>query len=118
MLDGRLRIPNAALEPVKWSDLGGWAGDDHARAFATFYASCRPIVRASALRAEAVEIHRPPAKPKPSQAARATLHPVEPPPASGSHRRSGGAGGGCSSKAIRQRAAVPFFLLTLMKRRK
>jgi membrane-bound lytic murein transglycosylase A len=55
---GRLRIPNAALEPVKWSDLDGWAGDDHASAFATFYASCRPIVRASALRAEAAQIHQ------------------------------------------------------------
>ena len=55
---GRLRIPNAALESVKWSDLDGWAGDDHASAFATFYASCRPIVRASALRAEAAQIHR------------------------------------------------------------
>jgi hypothetical protein len=30
----------------------GWAGDDHASAFATFYASCRPIVRAIAFRAE------------------------------------------------------------------
>jgi hypothetical protein len=55
---GRLRIPNAALESVKWSDLDGWAGDDHASAFATFYASCRPIVRASALRAEAAQIHQ------------------------------------------------------------
>src|SRR6516165_12370167 len=55
---GRLRIPNAVLESVKWSDLDGWAGDDHASAFATFYASCRPIVRASALRAEAAQIHR------------------------------------------------------------
>jgi hypothetical protein len=50
---GPLKIPNASLEPVNWSDLDGWAGDDHANAFATFYASCRPIVRASTLRAEA-----------------------------------------------------------------
>ena len=42
---GPLKILNAALEPVNWSDLDGWAGDDHASAFATFYASCRPIVR-------------------------------------------------------------------------
>jgi membrane-bound lytic murein transglycosylase A len=55
---GRLRIPNAALESVKWSDLDGWAGDDHASAFATFYASCRPILRASALRADAAQIHQ------------------------------------------------------------
>jgi peptidoglycan lytic transglycosylase A len=40
-----LRIPDAALEPIGWSDLDGWGGDDHASAFATFQASCRPIVR-------------------------------------------------------------------------
>src|SRR3974390_1582548 len=49
---GPLKIPNAALEPAKWSDLDGWGGDDHASAFATFAASCRPIVRSSAVRAE------------------------------------------------------------------
>jgi hypothetical protein len=43
---------NAALEPAGWGDLDGWAGDDHASAFATFYASCRPIVRVIAFRAE------------------------------------------------------------------
>jgi membrane-bound lytic murein transglycosylase A len=40
-----LRIPDAALEPAGWDDLIGWSGDDHASAFATFQASCRPIVR-------------------------------------------------------------------------
>jgi membrane-bound lytic murein transglycosylase A len=55
---GGLGIPNAALEPVKWNDLDGWAGDDHASAFAAFYASCRPIIRVSALRAEAAQIHQ------------------------------------------------------------
>jgi membrane-bound lytic murein transglycosylase A len=40
-----LRIPDAALEPTRWGDLDGWSGDDHASAFATFQASCRPIVR-------------------------------------------------------------------------
>jgi membrane-bound lytic murein transglycosylase A len=54
---GPLRIPNAAVEPITWGDLDGWAGDDHASAFATFYTSCRPIVRASALRAEVAQIH-------------------------------------------------------------
>jgi membrane-bound lytic murein transglycosylase A len=52
---GPLKILNAALEPLNWGDLDGWADDDHASAFATFYASCRPIVRASALRAEAAQ---------------------------------------------------------------
>ena len=27
---GPLKISSAALEPVNWSDLDGWAGDDHA----------------------------------------------------------------------------------------
>ncbi len=54
---GPLRIPNAALEPAGWSDLDGWAGDDHASAFATFYASCRPIVRSGALRTEPAHNH-------------------------------------------------------------
>jgi membrane-bound lytic murein transglycosylase A len=49
---GPLTIANAALEPATWNDLEGWSGDDHASAFATFYASCRPIVRGSVLRAE------------------------------------------------------------------
>jgi membrane-bound lytic murein transglycosylase A len=40
-----LRIPDAALEPIGWNDLDGWTDDDHAKAFATFQASCRPIVR-------------------------------------------------------------------------
>ena len=55
---GPLKILNAALEPLNWSDLDGWADDDHASAFATFYASCRPIARANALRAEAAQFPR------------------------------------------------------------
>ena len=43
--NGPLTIPDAALEPAGWDDLDGWVADDHARAFATFQASCRPIVR-------------------------------------------------------------------------
>ena len=49
---GPLTIPNAALEPARWSDLDGWASDDHASAYATFFNSCRPIVRSAALKAE------------------------------------------------------------------
>jgi len=44
-----LRIPDAALEPTGWDELNGWSGDDHASAFATFQASCRPIVRSKPL---------------------------------------------------------------------
>jgi membrane-bound lytic murein transglycosylase A len=39
------RISNAQLEPVAWSEMGGWTGDDHAAAFATFLGSCKVIVR-------------------------------------------------------------------------
>jgi membrane-bound lytic murein transglycosylase A len=40
-----LRFPDTALEPIEWADLRGWAVDDHAAAFATFLASCRPLLR-------------------------------------------------------------------------
>jgi membrane-bound lytic murein transglycosylase A len=69
---GPLTIPNAALEPAGWDDLDGWAGDDHASAFATFYASCRPIVRSNAFRMQAARVH--PARSQPA-------HPAPPPPA-------------------------------------
>ena len=54
---GPLSIPNAALEPVGWGDLDGWASDDHAAAFATFNASCHAIVRAVVFRAESATNH-------------------------------------------------------------
>ena len=40
-----LRLPDSALEPVDWTALEGWAADNHAAAFATFLASCRPLLR-------------------------------------------------------------------------
>jgi len=40
-----LKLPNSALEPVDWSALDSWAADDHAAAFATFLASCHPLLR-------------------------------------------------------------------------
>src|SRR5690242_17631725 len=40
-----LRLPDTALEPIEWNDLKGWSADDHAEAFATFLASCRPLLR-------------------------------------------------------------------------
>jgi membrane-bound lytic murein transglycosylase A len=39
-----LTIPDAALEPVGFNDLKGWALDDRAAAFRTFVASCRPTL--------------------------------------------------------------------------
>jgi membrane-bound lytic murein transglycosylase len=42
---GPLTLPDTQLEPIDWSALDGWAADDHAAAFATLLASCRPLVR-------------------------------------------------------------------------
>jgi membrane-bound lytic murein transglycosylase A len=36
-----IKFPDTQYEPVEWSDLDGWANDDHAAAFSTFLASCR-----------------------------------------------------------------------------
>jgi peptidoglycan lytic transglycosylase A len=38
-----LIFPGAQYEPVEWSDLDGWADDDHAAAFATFLDSCTAL---------------------------------------------------------------------------
>jgi membrane-bound lytic murein transglycosylase A len=40
-----IKIPNAQIEPVAWTDLEGWAKDDQASAFAAFLVSCRAIVK-------------------------------------------------------------------------
>lgn len=42
-----LRLRDSALEPIDWNALGGWEADDHASAFVTFLASCRPLLHAS-----------------------------------------------------------------------
>jgi membrane-bound lytic murein transglycosylase A len=47
---GPMRLPDARLEPISWSDIDGWASDDHAAAFATFLASCRVMANAKASR--------------------------------------------------------------------
>jgi membrane-bound lytic murein transglycosylase A len=41
---GAAQAAPATLEPVAFSDLAGWAKDDHAAAFATFRASCRAVL--------------------------------------------------------------------------
>ena len=38
-----LEFPGAQYQPVDWSDLDGWADDDHAAAFATFLDSCHGL---------------------------------------------------------------------------
>jgi membrane-bound lytic murein transglycosylase A len=45
-----LQAPETQFEPVAWADLDGWAADDHAAAFATFRASCRPFLARRAKR--------------------------------------------------------------------
>jgi membrane-bound lytic murein transglycosylase A len=40
-----LRFSDAALEPIDWNTLDGWAKDDHSAAFDTFLGSCRPLLR-------------------------------------------------------------------------
>ncbi len=44
------KLADTQLEPVKWSELDGWAADDHLAAFATFQASCRPLLNAKRAR--------------------------------------------------------------------
>jgi membrane-bound lytic murein transglycosylase A len=39
-----LQAPDTQLEPVTWSDVDGWADDDHAAAFGTFRTSCNPFL--------------------------------------------------------------------------
>src|ERR1043165_5120196 len=41
---GPIRFPDTRFEPVAFASIDGWAADDHAAAYATFLASCRPIV--------------------------------------------------------------------------
>ena len=39
-----LEIANTQYEPMTWASIPGWAEDDQLAAFATFLASCKPIV--------------------------------------------------------------------------
>ncbi len=41
---GPIRFPDTRFEPVAFSEIDGWAADDHAAAYATFLTSCRAIV--------------------------------------------------------------------------
>jgi membrane-bound lytic murein transglycosylase A len=38
-----LRLAGTALEPIKWTQLDGWRGDDHRAAFAAYQASCQAL---------------------------------------------------------------------------
>jgi membrane-bound lytic murein transglycosylase A len=48
--EGPLKLPDSALEPVKWTDIDGWTADDHLAAFTAFQTSCRPFVSARRMR--------------------------------------------------------------------
>ena len=48
-----LKFPNSQLEPLTWSDLAGWADDDHLAAFNTFMDSCKAIIPRTNPRREA-----------------------------------------------------------------
>jgi membrane-bound lytic murein transglycosylase A len=43
--DDPFKFPNAQLEPAAWTDLNGWAADDHVAAFAAFLTSCQPFLK-------------------------------------------------------------------------
>jgi membrane-bound lytic murein transglycosylase A len=45
-----LQAPDTQLEPINWSDIDGWAADDHAAAFGTFRSSCNPFLARRAAR--------------------------------------------------------------------
>jgi membrane-bound lytic murein transglycosylase A len=42
-----VRIPNAQLEPINWSQVEGWRDDDHIAAFAAFSTSCKAVLRST-----------------------------------------------------------------------
>ena len=46
------RLRDSALEPMDWNTLDGWQADDHAAAFVTFLASCRPLLHTSPAQVE------------------------------------------------------------------
>ena len=42
-----IKLPNARVEPLEFSALGGWADDDHAAAFGAYLNSCKAILQGS-----------------------------------------------------------------------
>jgi len=53
-----IQIRDSEFEPLSWSELDGWAADDHGAAFAGFQASCRAIINRRAKTAEARMLFR------------------------------------------------------------
>src|SRR5690348_10297230 len=54
---GPMKLPGTQLEPIAWSDLDGWAEDDHAAAFATFLTSCGAVVHGFVASRKAQRMH-------------------------------------------------------------
>jgi peptidoglycan lytic transglycosylase A len=50
--DEPFKLADTELEPVKWTDVAGWAADDHLAAFATYQTSCKPFRNAKEPRDE------------------------------------------------------------------
>jgi membrane-bound lytic murein transglycosylase A len=44
--EGPVKLAGSQLEPLKWSELGGWTADDHLAAFAAYQASCQALRKA------------------------------------------------------------------------
>jgi membrane-bound lytic murein transglycosylase A len=42
---GPMQISNTQLETMEWSEIGGWATDDHVAAFSAFLNSCKVMIR-------------------------------------------------------------------------
>jgi peptidoglycan lytic transglycosylase A len=41
--EGPLKFAGSQLEPIKWTELAGWAADDHLAAFGAYQASCQAL---------------------------------------------------------------------------
>ena len=52
-----MRWTDTRFEPVAWSAIDGWAGDDHAAAFGAFLASCRALVGSAKISRDARPVY-------------------------------------------------------------
>ena len=43
--DEPFKLADSQLEPVKWTDVEGWATDDQLAAFAAYQTSCQPFLK-------------------------------------------------------------------------
>ena len=52
-----MKLPDTQAEPVAWSEIDGWAEDDHDAAFAAFLNSCKAILRGTRAQREARPVY-------------------------------------------------------------